>query len=419
MKRLLRGTFLFLFLFLCSMQTAAGAAIRVFLDDKAVSFPEAPFIENDRVLVPMRGILEALGYSVQWQEAEKTVLAQKDAVQISLRIHEKTATVNGETVSIDAPATIKNDRTFVPLRFLAEHSGAEVTWNQSTSSVSIHSAAYTAPEKTENNDSVVYIQTNKMQGSGIVLSKDGLIATNYHVIKNAATAQFIFADGTVYYGQTTVVGLDTYADIALLKIDKADLTPATPAFSYQSGDAVTAIGSPNGVRNTVSTGVIEGFDRDVISTSAVIAPGSSGGGLFNSKGEVIGMTSFFGDSHYFSIPIAQVLQVPQKLSLPIRSMQSYTYTAEAPRNLRVRMKNDGYAYVSWSPVYNAEHYYVYKSLTPDGPYTRIKNNTGEKWLWGYPQAFAISVNSSCYLRITAVVDGTETAPSESIRILKK
>ena len=167
------------------MQTAAAASIRIFLDDKAVSFAEAPFIENDRVLVPMRGILESLGYSVAWQEESKTVLAEKDEIQISLHPDEKTATVNGKAVSIDAPAKIRNGRTFVPLRFLAEYSGAEVTWNQSTSSVSIHSAEYTAPEKTENNDSVVYIQTNKMQGSGIVLSADGLIATNYHVIKGA------------------------------------------------------------------------------------------------------------------------------------------------------------------------------------------------------------------------------------------
>ena len=267
MKRLVRGGFLFLFLFLCSMQTAAAASIRIFLDDKAVSFAEAPFIENDRVLVPMRGILESLGYSVAWQEESKTVLAEKDEIQISLHPDEKTAIVNGKAVSIDAPAKIRNGRTFVPLRFLAEYSGAEVTWNQSTSSVSIHSAEYMAPEKTENNDSVVYIQTNKMQGSGIVLSADGLIATNYHVIKGAATAQFVFADGTIYQGMTTVVGLDTSADIALLRIEKTDLSAATPAFSYKVVDAVTSIGSPGGARNTVSTGTINGYDTDVISTS--------------------------------------------------------------------------------------------------------------------------------------------------------
>ena len=418
MKRLVRGSFLFLFLFLCSMQTAAAASIRIFLDDKAVSFAEAPFIENDRVLVPMRGILESLGYSVAWQEESKTVLAEKDEIQISLHPDEKTAIVNGKAVSIDAPAKIRNGRTFVPLRFLAEYSGAEVTLNQSTSSVSIHSAEYTAPEKTENNDSVVYIQTNKMQGSGIVLSADGLIATNYHVIKGAATAQFVFADGTIYQGTTTVVGLDTSADIALLRIEKTDLSAATPAFSYKVGDAVTSIGSPGGARNTVSTGTINGYDTDVISTSAVIAPGSSGGALFNSTGEVIGMTSFFGDSHYFSIPIAQVLQVPQKLSLPLSAMQGYTYTPSAPQNLRARLAQDGYAYVSWAPVYGADHYYVYKSLTPDGPYTRISNNSSEKWYWGYPQCFGISINGTCYLRVTTVIDGQESAPSESIKITK-
>ena len=98
MKRLVRGGFLFLFLFLCSMQTAAAASIRIFLDDKAVSFAEAPFIENDRVLVPMRGILESLGYSVAWQEESKTVLAEKDEIQISLHPDEKTAIVNGKAV---------------------------------------------------------------------------------------------------------------------------------------------------------------------------------------------------------------------------------------------------------------------------------------------------------------------------------
>ena len=414
MKRLVRGSFLFLFLFLCSMQTAAAASIRIFLDDKAVSFAEAPFIENDRVLVPMRGILESLGYSVAWQEE-----TQHDHICRYIDDH-RAEIGSGHLYGMVqfAQQMEQTGSTFVPLRFLAEYSGAEVTWNQSTSSVSIHSAEYTAPEKTENNDSVVYIQTNKMQGSGIVLSADGLIATNYHVIKGAATAQFVFADGTIYQGTTTVVGLDTSADIALLRIEKTDLSAATPAFSYKVGDAVTSIGSPGGARNTVSTGTINGYDTDVISTSAVIAPGSSGGALFNSTGEVIGMTSFFGDSHYFSIPIAQVLQVPQKLSLPLSAMQGYTYTPSAPQNLRARLAQDGYAYVSWAPVYGADHYYVYKSLTPDGPYTRISNNSSEKWYWGYPQCFGISVNGTCYLRVTTVIDGQESAPSESIKITK-
>ena len=106
MKRLVRGSFLFLFLFLCSMQTAAAASIRIFLDDKAVSFAEAPFIENDRVLVPMRGILESLGYSVAWQEESKTVLAEKDEIQISLHPDEKCSGKNQEWAHLRAASLL-------------------------------------------------------------------------------------------------------------------------------------------------------------------------------------------------------------------------------------------------------------------------------------------------------------------------
>ena len=130
------------------------------------------------------------------------------------------------------------------------------------------------------------------------------------------------------------------------------------------------------------------------------------------------MTSFFGDSHYFSIPIAQVLQVPQKLSLPLSAMQGYTYTPSAPQNLRARLAQDGYAYVSWLP-FTAQTIIMYTNPSLRmGHTTRISNNSSEKWYWGYPQCFGISVNGTCYLRVTTVIDGQESAPSESIKITK-
>ncbi|MGN0135578.1 stalk domain-containing protein [Anaerotignum sp.] len=418
LKRILRGTVLFLLLCTCFIYTATAASIRITLNDQAVSFDEAPFIENDRVLVPVRGILESLGYTVHWQEHTQTVLALSDDVTISLSINSKTALVNGESVSVDAPAKIKNGRTYVPLRFLAEYSGAEVNWDSRTSTVSIYAADATAENTMKK--SVVYIQTNKMQGSGVILSSDGLIATNYHVIENASTAQFIFSDGTIYQGATTVVGLKPESDIALLRISKDGLQAATPSQSFQVGEAVTAIGSPGGQRNTVSTGVISAYDRDYISTTAVISQGSSGGGLFRSNGQLIGITSAYGDGHYFSIPISQVLQVSQNLSVPLSQMKNYTYTPPAPQNLRMQVENDGYAYVSWSPVYAAEYYRIYTSASPDGPFTPMKNpnNNSEKWYWGFPYCFGISANQgqSYYLHISAVVNGQETLPSETIKI---
>ena len=418
MKRILKGFFLFLLLFACGIQTAAAASVRVTLNGKQLSFDTAPYIENGRVLVPMRGMLESLGYSIHWQEHTKTVLAMKDGVDISLPLNSKTVTVNNQKVTIDVPAKLHNSRTFVPLRFLAEYSGADVQWDGASSTVVIHS---NDAEGYQKEDSVVYIQTNKMQGSGVVLSSNGLIATNFHIIRNASTAQFVFNNGQIYQGETTVVGLDPQNDIALLKIEKNGLTPAFISETYSIGDTVTAIGSPHGVRNTATTGTIQGFDRDIISTTAFITSGSSGGGLFDASGSLIGITSSYGSGQYLSIPMTAVKQVPQDLSFPLRAMQNYTYTPGAPENLRFTKKNN-YAYISWSPVFGADHYYIYTANSENGKYTKLKNTSlgSDIWYWGFPQSFGISINPKrpYYMKVSAVVDGVETALSEPLKITR-
>lgn len=398
----------------------AFAAVNVTLDGVPLAFEAAPVIENGRVMAPMRGILQPLDYTVQWNEEEQTVLAEKDGVSISLPLGRDTAVVNGSAVPLDAPARIIQERTFVPLRFLAEHSGAQVLWDGSTETVSIRSAADAVDPTERMKESAVYIQTNKMQGSGIVLSADGLIATNFHVLENASTAQFVFNDGSIYQGEAVVVGLSPQEDIALVRIGRTGLTPAVPVTSVQQGEAVFAVGSPNGKRNTVTSGVAEGFDRDVISATAVIEHGSSGGGLFNTSGGLIGMTSFFGEGKYFSVPIARVLAVPQNLSIPLSEMKTYDYTPDAPQNLRCELDDNGYVNVSWSPVYGAEYYTVFGAATPDGPFRPLKNNTleGEKWYWGFPQAFGVSSRQgqALYIKVSAVVNGKETPESEILKV---
>lgn len=397
---------------------AAFAAVSVTLDGAPLAFDASPVIENGRVMVPMRGILQPLGYTVHWDEAAQTVSAEKSGVSISLTLGQNAAVVNGNSVSLDAPAHILHERTFVPLRFLAEYGGADVLWDGGTETVSILSTGIPTTEQLK--ESVVYIQTNKMQGSGVVLSADGLIATNFHVLENASTAQFIFNDGTIYQDTATVVGLSPEDDIALIKIEKSGLTPAVPDTALQEGEAVSAIGSPSGARNTVTTGSIVGFDQDVISTTAEIAHGSSGGALFNASGRLIGITSFFGDGQYFSIPIRNVLETPQNLSIPLAEMKEYAYTPHAPENLRYTVDENGYANVSWSPIYNAEYYVVSASNSPDGPFQPMKNTVldGRKWYWGFPQSFGISSNQgqTIYIRVSAVVNGKETPESEVLRI---
>lgn len=416
MKRMIKGFFLFLILFGCCVQTVAAAPVSVTLNGSPIPFDTAPYIENGRVMVPMRGILESLGYSVQWENETKTVLATKGEVAISLPLDSTTVTVNNTEVTIDTPARLNGTRTFVPLRFLAEYSGADVRWDNTTFTVIIETGV---TENYQLEDSIVLLMTDKLQGSGIVLTADGLIATNYHVIQNCSTAQFIFNNGDVYQGKTTIIGLDPVKDIALLKIEKNDLSPAMISLEYEIGDPVFTIGAPGGNQNTISTGVIEGFDEDVICTTAVISGGSSGGGLFNADGHVIGMTSFHGEGMYFSIPLTHLIQTPQNLSAPIGEMKNFTYHCPAPQNLRHKIEDD-YSYITWSPIGEAEYYHVYVSDTKYGTYKKMKNDVlkGYMWHWGFPYGLGIHTSSDdpYYLRISAVVNGKETPLSEPLII---
>ena len=418
MKKMIKGMFLFLILFACSIQTAAAASVNITLNGKLLSFDTAPYVEGGRTLVPVRGVLESLGYSVQWQEETKTVLAAKEDINISLPIDSNTVTVNNTEVTIDAPARLNGSRTFVPLRFLAEYSGAEVHWDAASSTVVIFSSDSAAYDKT---DSVVYIQTNKRQGSGVVLTSNGLIVTNYHIAKDAEVVQIIFKNGEIYQDETSIVGLDPQNDIALLKIEKNGLTPAFISTEYNAGDPVTAIGAPGGVRNTLTSGIISGFDQDVISSTAVIDHGSSGGGLFDASNKLIGITAFFGDQQYFSIPIAKVQAVQPITPFPIHEITSHPYTPNAPEDLRFR-EEGRYAYISWTPVYNASHYYIYTANSENGTYTKLNNPVlGDKiWYWGFPQSFGITINPKkpYYMKVSAVVEGVETPLSAPLKISK-
>ena len=138
-------------------------------------------------------------------------------------------------------------------------------------------------------------------GSGFIISEDGYIVTNYHVIADAKTLTVITTDGKEY--PASVVGYDDGNDFALIKIEATDLPTVTLGSSDDLivGDQVAAIGNPLGeLTNSLSVGVISAKDRDVstdssiinmLQTDAAINPGNSGGPLFNMKGEVIGITT--------------------------------------------------------------------------------------------------------------------------------
>lgn len=114
--------------------------IKVIIDDEAMTFDADPFVVNDRTMVPFRAIFEKFGAQVTWDEENSIAGGILDEIEINLPINSETAYINGVPVELDAAATVMNDRTFVPLRFIAENFGAQVKWYEETRTAKITSA---------------------------------------------------------------------------------------------------------------------------------------------------------------------------------------------------------------------------------------------------------------------------------------
>lgn len=165
-------------------------------------------------------------------------------------------------------------------------------------------------------------------GSGVVLTEDGYIVTNHHVIDGAGTIKVRLSNGQTYVAEP--VGTDSKTDLAVLKIKAEGLSPARLADSSKAraGDFVIAIGNPLGeLGGTVTEGIISALDREItidnepmtlLQTSAAVNPGNSGGGLFNLDGELVGVVNSKSSGSDveglgFAIPANTVREVTQEL----------------------------------------------------------------------------------------------------------
>ena len=174
--------------------------------------------------------------------------------------------------------------------------------------------------------------SSRAQGSGFVYDSDGHVITNYHVVQGASSISVTFPDGSKY--KATVVGSDPSSDLAVLKVDapSSKLHPLTLGDSnaLAVGDGVVAIGSPFGLEETVTTGIVSALDRSissetkftipgVILTDAAINHGNSGGPLLNLAGQVIGVTAQIesesggNDGVGFAIPSSTVRSVASQI----------------------------------------------------------------------------------------------------------
>lgn len=215
-------------------------------------------------------------------------------------------------------------------------------------------------------------QTQEGAGSGIIISKDGYILTNKHVISDSNQLSVITSDGTVY-DKARVVGTDPLNDLAFVKLDGVhNLTPANlgDSSSVRIGQNVVAIGNSLGqYQNTVTSGIISGTGRpvsasdggsvenltDLIQTDAAINPGNSGGPLVNLSGQVIGINTAVAQNAQsigFSIPINSAkgiiknLQKTGKIERAYLGVNYITITPEVAKQYSLPVKKGAYVHAS-------------------------------------------------------------------------
>ncbi len=165
------------------------------------------------------------------------------------------------------------------------------------------------------------------RGSGFIIDADGLVVTNHHVIEGAKTVGVRLPDGRSF--EARVIGSDPATDLALLELQDAQELPVASlgrSETLEVGDWVVAMGNPMGLEHSATVGIVSGKGRgslglyrdsyiDFLQTDADIAPGSSGGPLFNLRGEVVGINTAVGAGLRpgFSIPVDQARRIIEQL----------------------------------------------------------------------------------------------------------
>ena len=164
-------------------------------------------------------------------------------------------------------------------------------------------------------------------GTGIVMSEDGYIITNAHVVNGGTNVNVTFSDDTNANG--VIVGMDTATDLAVVKVDMTGLKPAQfgDSSALKVGERIVAIGNAGGLSSTITQGIVSGLDRDLgdgarslklIQVDAAINPGNSGGPLINRVGQVVGINSSkIASVEYegigFSIPINEAKPIIESI----------------------------------------------------------------------------------------------------------
>src|SRR5579864_6495533 len=233
-------------------QTSAPA-VKVLVDGGPVAFDVPPMIASGRVLVPLRGVFQRLGAEVFWDSGTQTVTADRGDTIITLRIGNNQAQINGQPTPMDVPAMLVGGRTLVPLRFISQALGSEVSWDETSATVQITSqAASTLPP------SQSYPPAPQPQPAPASTAVTGTV-----VAVNAAAGQIqVQVDQNLYTYKVTSV-------TSISRVNAVDNRGGSVALdALRPGDEVQAIVDPSGTAQSVRATFKEVSGKVIATTDA-------------------------------------------------------------------------------------------------------------------------------------------------------
>ncbi|MDD2554041.1 MAG: stalk domain-containing protein [Desulfotomaculaceae bacterium] len=270
------------------------SAPRVLVNGQNVNFDVEPTIENNRTLVPMRAILEALDLKVNWDEDTQTVTASNGDIEVELVIGGR-AYVNGARVNLDVPAKIINGRTMVPVRFMSEAMGWNVGWDEDTQTVTIIDGEEVTIDDADDLSAPEALDATAVSSSQIKLTWDAVSDADYYYVYRSTT----------YSGSYSKIGTAT-------------------AKSYKD----------------------TGLSSETTYYYVVKAVNSSGAG---DASDVADATTESADD------------------------------LSAPEDLEATTLSSSQIKLTWDEVSDADYYYVYRSTSSSGSYSKIGTATTESY----------------------------------------